>query len=258
MSKVIKASNINGKCEIKSYQSYLSSDNKKDKKANDDKKLEADQGRQISKNNIIKANVEAENKADKIIADAKIKAEEILQEAENKKTDIEERREEIYQQIKNEAEEEALASAQKTINEITENMHKTLENFNREIENEKKHLKGEVINLAVKIASLILNHKIEREPEIINNILADIFKNIDDGHKNINVKVHPKLIPYLEKSRFYDKLDDSEIEFSADTDLKPGDCIVRSNLGGKEAVLEHKLDLIREELLKEVEVNAGY
>jgi len=258
LSKVIKASNIKGKCEIKSYQSYLASDNKKDKKANDDKNLDSDQGKQISTNNIIKANVEAENKADKIISDAKTKAEKIIQEAENKKADIEERREEIHQQIKNEAEEEALASAQKTINEISENMYKTLENFNREIENEKQHLKGEVINLAVKIASLILNHKIENEPEIINNILADIFKNIDDGHKNIKVKVHPKLIPYLEKSRFYDKLDDSEIEFSADTDLKPGDCIVRSNLGGKEAVLEHKLDMIREELLKEVEVHAGY
>lgn len=258
MSKVIKASEIKGKYEIKSHQSYLSLNDNQGNTQNADKAKINNEEDKPSQSKILKANFEAEKKAEKIIADAEAEAEKILQEAKKKKKEIEAERDEIYQQIKIEAEEEALASAQKTINEISENMYKTLENFNREIENEKQHLKKEVINLAVKLASLILNHKIEREPEIINNILADMFKNIDDGHKNINVKVHPKLIPYLEKSRFYKKLDDSEIEFSADADLKPGDCIVRSNLGGKEAVLEHKLDLIREELLKEVEANAGY
>ncbi len=258
MSKVIKASEIKGKYEIKSHQSYLSLNKNQVDKENAEKTKSNNQEDKTSQNKVLKSNFEAEKKAEKIIADAEAEADKILQEAEKKKKQIKAKRDEIHQQIKTEAEEEALASAQSTINEISENMYKTLENFNKEIENEKQHLKSEVINLAVKIASLILNHKIEREPEIINNILADMFKNIDDGHKNINVKVHPKLIPYLEKSRFYDKLDDSEIEFSADNDLKPGDCIVRSNLGGKEAVLEHKLDLIREELLKEVEVNAGY
>lgn len=96
----------------------------------------------------------------------------------------------------------------------------------------------------------------EDEPEIINNIISKMLNQLENNQSNIVVRINPQLLPYLEKDDFYQKIDQKNLEFTADSDLKKGDCVIESNLGGKEGSLAHKLDLIKKELLKEVESNA--
>jgi len=255
LSKVIKASEVKGKYEIKSRESNISLDFKKDAEKNDRKNnTSADN----AKPKVIKADLEAEKRAKEIISQAEKEAEKIIIKAEKEKNRLEDEKDKIYREIKAEAEKDALKESEEKINQLCSSLAETAESFNQEIKREKNIFKKEVVKLAVKIASLIINSRIENEPEIINNIASDIVRNMDENHKNIKIKVHPMLIPYLEKNKFYNNMENAEVEFKSDKDLKPGDCIVSSNLGGKESVITDKLELIKNELLKEVEINAEY
>jgi flagellar assembly protein FliH len=259
LSKVIKASEIKGKYEIKNHQNAFSAEidvekNFKDKNKKNSTEAENTKCHSNSYQNSIKAKKEAEA----IIETAEAEADQIIVKAEQQKMKLQKEREKIYQNIKEEAYKEARQEVQTELNEISENFYKTLDKLEEQINKEKLKIKKDLVNLAVKIAAVIIDTKIELEPEIINKILGPIFKNINESHKFVTVKVNPHLIPHLDLDKIDSRFEKIDIEFSGDEDLKAGDCIVRSNLGVKEADLDHKLQLIKKELIREVVQNAEY
>lgn len=128
-----------------------------------------------------------------------------------------------------------------------------ISSFEKEFRQEKDQIRQDMIKLAVKIASIVIDVKLEVEADIINNIISDMLNKIDDNHRDIVVRVNPQLLPYVDEKQFYQHINKKNIDFISDPELKKGDCVVETNLGGKEGSLEHKLDLIKTELLKEVE-----
>ncbi|MFW6273341.1 MAG: FliH/SctL family protein [Halanaerobium sp.] len=259
MSKVIKASEINGKYEIGNYKKVFSSNSSSDKKntAEENAGAETKENSQ-SQSDFYKAGIKAQKEAEAIIEAAEKKADQIIIKAEQKKIKLKKDREKIYQRIKKQAYQDARQEAQAEIEEASENFINTAKKLEEQIIKEKLEIRKELVSLAVKIASVIINTKIELEPEIINKILKPIFENINESHKYVTVKVNPHLLPHLNKDKMGLSFEKINIEFLGDDDLKAGDCIVRSNLGIKEADLDHKLQLIKKELIKEVVQNVEY
>jgi flagellar assembly protein FliH len=250
LSKVIKASQVTGEYKVNQNPKVLSFNNQNNLEEscseNDKKstKILRKQKKVIS---------EAEKKAQKLINEAEKEAEKIISQAEQEKQNILAEKDEIYSQIKADAKADGLAEAQAEIDRSKEELALMISSFEEEFSREKSRIRKDIIELAVKIASIVIDVKLETEHDMINNIISDMLSKIDDNHRDILVRVNPQLIPYIEENRFYEHINQKNIEFHSDPELKKGDCVVETNLGGKEGSLEHKLDLIKTELLKEVE-----
>lgn len=233
---------MTGKYKITRNSQTLSRKNK-------DKKEENKIEKKIEKEEISAA----EKKAQSIIEAAEKEAKQIRQEAEAEKEKIIKKKEKIYSELKEKAEAEGLEAAQTEVDRLKSNLADLIANFEAEFSREKDRIRKDIIELAIKIASIVIDVKLEVEADIINNIIADMLTKIDDNHNDIVVRVNPELIPYVAENQFYQHINKKNIDFVSDPELKKGDCVVETNLGGKEGSLEHKLDLIKTELLKEVE-----
>lgn len=258
MSKVIKASEIKGKYEIKNYQEVFSVGSRADQESEKKQIKNTQTENNTPQAKQYKEGIKAKKKAEAIIEAAEAEADQILIKAEQQKMKLEKEKEKIYQEIKAEAYQEARREAQSELKDLSDNFISTLSELEAKINKEQLKIKKELVSLAVKIAAVIIDTKIELEPEIINEILAPIFENINESHKFVSIKINPHLIPHLDTDKIARKFKKIDFEFSGDEDLKAGDCIVRSNLGIKEADLDHKLQLIKKELIKEVVQNAEY
>lgn len=233
---------MTGKYKITRNSQTLSRKNK-------DKKEESEIEAKNEKEEILAS----EKKAKSIIEAAEKKAKQIIQEAESEKKSIINEKDQIYSELKTKAETEGLKEAQAEVDKLKSDLANLISNFEAEFSREKDRIRKDIVELAIKIASIIIDVKLEVEADIINNIIADMLNKIDDNHNDIVVRVNPELIPYVAENQFYQHINKKNIDFVSDPELKKGDCVVETNLGGKEGSLEHKLDLIKTELLKEVE-----
>ena len=250
MSKVIKASQVTGEYKVNQNSKFFTFNDENDLEESNSKKNKSST-KTFKKQK--KAISEAEKKAKKIINDAEAEAAKIIKNAKKEKTEILAEKDEIYKEIKAEAQAEGMQEAQAEIDRSQKELALLISSFEEEFNREKSRIRKDIIELAVKIASIVIDVKLETEHDMINNIISDMLSKIDDNHRDIVVRVNPQLIPYIEENRFYEHINQKNIEFISDPELKKGDCVVETNLGGKEGSLEHKLDLIKTELLKEVE-----
>lgn len=250
MSKVIKASQVTGEYKVNQNSKFFTFNDENDLEESNSKKNKSST-KTFKKQK--KAISEAEKKAKKIINDAEAEAAKIIEKAKKEKTEILAEKDEIYKEIKAEAQAEGMQEAQAEIDRSQKELALLISSFEEEFNREKSRIRKDIIELAVKIASIVIDVKLETEHDMINNIISDMLSKIDDNHRDIVVRVNPQLIPYIEENRFYEHINQKNIEFISDPELKKGDCVVETNLGGKEGSLEHKLDLIKTELLKEVE-----
>jgi flagellar assembly protein FliH len=250
LSKVIKASQVTGEYKVNQNSKFFIFNDENDLEESDSKKNKSNTQTLKKQKKVIS---EAEKKAQKLINDAEAEAAKIIKNAKKEKTEILADKDEIYKEIKAEAQAEGMQEAQAEIDRSQKELALLISSFEEEFNREKSRIRKDIIELAVKIASIVIDVKLETEHDMINNIISDMLSKIDDNHRDIVVRVNPQLIPYIEENRFYEHINQKNIEFISDPQLKKGDCVVETNLGGKEGSLEHKLDLIKTELLKEVE-----
>ncbi|MFN2340077.1 MAG: FliH/SctL family protein [Halanaerobium sp.] len=249
MSKVIKASQVTGEYKVNQNPKILSfKDNNLEKS---DSKKNNSSTKTLKKQKKVLS--QAEKEAEKIIDEAETEAAKIIEKAKKEKAEILDNKDQIYNEIKDEAQAEGMQEAQTEIDRSQKELALLISSFEEEFNREKSRIRKDIIELAVKIASIVIDVKLETEHDMINNIISDMLSKIDDNHRDIVVRVNPQLLPYIEENRFYEHINQKNIEFVSDPELKKGDCVVETNLGGKEGSLEHKLDLIKTELLKEVE-----
>ena len=70
----------------------------------------------------------------------------------------------------------------------------------------------------------------------------------------MKIKVSPEVVDYIEQARVDSHLGEQDLEIIDDTNLNPGDCIIETEFGGKDATLSNKFDLIEKKLYQ----GAGY
>ncbi len=261
MSKIIKASRITGEYKL----SDIKIENKK-KTDNNKSKNNTDE-----QNDNKKVNIER----DKILKEAKQKADDIISEAKNKASKIVEKAEEKAEKIKEEAEKEGYDNGYQTgkedghkagydngYQEAKKEFNKKLEEFTSIIdktenylEEEIERLPAEVIDLSLSIASKIVNKEVNLEPGIINNIIYDILDDIGAAHEDITIKVSPDIINYINEADLESAMGQQTLEFVTDSNLNPGDCVVETEFGGKDATIANKLELIEDKLYQGADYN---
>ncbi len=244
MSKIIKACQIIGKYEI----------------FNDEK----DNGDSINKNKEKETNISSKQKnenkdsqqeGEKIIANAKRNAEEIIKKAKKERKKVAQIKTEAYEKGFKQGEKEGFKSGYqkglKKAEEYGETLKTVVESFRQKIDDEVKEFEAQLIQLATEIARIVINYELDLNPELINNIVEDLLTDLGNNHQELVIKVHPAMIHYLEKEEIMRKLQIDNLEFISDNSLQKGDCVVETNFGGKEGIIEEKLELLTQKLYKE-------
>lgn len=249
MSKVIKASQITGEYKLEE-NNYL----KKSKHLAEEYSKE----KEINRDNLTEDETEL---IDEIILEAKSQAAAIIEEAENDakniKNELDQQTEEGYQKGFDKGNQEGLEKGaqegeKKTLDELKillESFDKIIKTTKNELDNSIEDLQADLISLAVQISSKIVGAQVELNPELINEIVFDMLKVLTDIEE-LSIHIDGQLLQYINEEEFESEFMKQTINFIGDNNLKPGDCIIETNFGGKDATLENKLNLLERELLK--------
>ncbi|MFN2363383.1 MAG: FliH/SctL family protein [Halarsenatibacteraceae bacterium] len=251
MSKVIKSSQITGEYKLS------------DTKALEKKRKKADKMRRKLENN----SDEIKSQKEEILSRARKDADEILAEAQEEAALIinkaKEKKQEIYNQAEEKAKEtgyqEGFKEGQKLGEEAIkeefevhiDSLHNILANVEAEIEHELNRMPLKVTGLSIDIAEKIVQASLELDPELISPIVKDCLDQVGIRHNRVEIRVCPELIDVVAditgdyKGKF-------ELELIGDESLEPGDCLIETEFGGKDATLDNKLKQLRKELIKEV------
>lgn len=236
MSKIIKASRIIGEYRLNQESGVVRVMESIEKNSEN---LESEQ-QTVDLNEI-------ELKAEEIIEEAEIEAEEIISRSQFRAEEI---REEAYQVGYEEGHTEGYQAALEKINKLSETINTAVEQLKRDFEAEKDRLADDILELVLIIAGRVINTELDINPELINNIIIDMLKDIDNRHEKILIKVNSDLVNYINEAGIEARFKEQKIEFIGDSSLKPGDCIVETNYGGRDGTLQRKLALLEKQLYK--------
>jgi len=249
LSKVIKASQITGEYKLEE-SSYL-------KKR---EQLEEEYSREDETNSDKLTDDETEL-IDEIILEAKAQAAAIIEEAQNDaksiKDEMDRETEEAYQKGFEKGYQEGLEKGaqegeKKTLNELNillESFDNIIRTTKNELDNSIEDLQADLINMAVQISRKIVGTQMELNPQLINEIVFDMLRVLTDIEE-LNIHIDGHLMQYINVEEFKSEFMKQTINFIGDNNLKPGDCIIETNFGGKDATIENKLNLLERELLK--------
>ena len=251
MSKVIKSSQITGEYKLS------------DTKALDKKRKKAEKIRRELENK----NKEIKTNKEEIISRAREEAEEIIAEAQEEAALIidkaKEKKQEIYNQAQEEAKEigyqegfkEGKKSGEEFIKEECkthiDSLHNILADAEDEIENEINRIPLKVTELSIDIAEKIVQASLDLDPELILPIVKDCLNQVGIRHNRVEIRVSPELID-LTADIIEDYKGKFDLEIIVDSSLEPGDCLIETEFGGKDATLDNKLKQLRKALIKEV------
>ncbi|ACL70437.1 FliH/SctL family protein [Halothermothrix orenii] len=261
MSKVIKSSRIIGEYRIKDVRhgdkdkknSRMAKSGEKNRETSAVEKELNSRKKEIMEKTIAEANQrkediisKAEEEAENILYDARQKAEELTEKG------YEEGFNKGHEQGYEEGYETALNNLQSLISTIEKSVTETEAELNKEVD----RLPGEIIKLAVRIAEKIVNTRIELEPGVINPIVKGMLDGITRAEE-VYIKINPGMFEYLDEEDIKSGFNRQKIKILPDDSLKPGDCTVETELGGKDGLIETKLELVEKELLKGAGIHEG-
>lgn len=249
LSKIIKASQIKGEYKIDEDTIIKAGQKTKKKKKPSPQKKAAAKNKELEQ---VKAQIidQAEQQAEGILENAREKAEKIRENAEQEAEKARNQGyEDGYQKGLVAGEEEGRKKAQTEFKNLMENFEVIVRETQEALERDAKQLQGQIISLAVNIGEKIVNTELEINPELINNIISDILEDMSDFTK-IDIHVNSEIFDYIDNGRFQSEYVKQKINFKGDQNMKPGDCVVETYLGGRDGTIDNKLNQIEKELLK--------
>ena len=196
----------------------------------------------------------ARSEAEEIINQARQKVSEMLEKAEQEAAaNLEQYKKEGYQVGHREGYEQGqLEGHQAGLSKTTDTLA-TLENVvietTNQLGNRVEQLSADLIELALKIAERMVNSHLPVEPTLINNIVKEMVQEINNINQ-VDIYIHPDLLEYIDEQDFKDNLARQKVHIYGDGKLEFGDCIVETELGGRDGTLSNKLRLLERELLK--------
>lgn len=242
MSKIIKASQIIGKYKLSNvHQQEL-----KEEGSNEYKKESNKEQLDPVKNK--------EKQAEEIIKKAEKKAEKMLNEADKERKRVDKIKEEAYQEGYQTGKKEAFQKHKSEIEQVVETLSDKIDELKIQYEKELDELQPQLINIAAKMASKIINYKINHTPDVINNIVEDVLQDLSNNHQQFVINVNPEMLPYINKSELKTNFSENKFEFNGDDSLNKGDCVVNTNFGGKDAFLIEKIERLENKILQEMDL----
>lgn len=254
MSKIIKAQFV-----VKTnFISKLNSEDEEkvvhiEQKAIEDKEM-------LSRNET--DNIYQETKAiiEELMSQAQKKADKIILQAKEKAFSIDEQSKLEAERIKNEAYNEGYAlgyeAGEKKANLELESKYaqvmSLVESIRLEKEEHIKENKKDIIELIFTLLEKVIDTIVDVKPEIINNLIEKIIEHVQESEK-ITIKINPIHVPYLDNS--IKKIQNScidQVKVIEDESLKIGDCLILTETGSVESIIEKQIDLLKDALLEEV------
>lgn len=113
-----------------------------------------------------------------------------------------------------------------------------------------ERLEPEIVKLAVKVAEKIVGAELAARPEAIAAIVSQALKTVRH-QKEISIRVHPSHVAALEarKAQLLGVLTRArDVMIRGDDSIRPGGCVIESELGTLDADLETQLRLIEQAL----------
>lgn len=118
-----------------------------------------------------------------------------------------------------------------------------------------KKAEEDILSIALAIARRILRREVEGNPEVIVKNIQLAIKKIGQT-KKVLIRLHPddlEMISQDAEDIAGSTKQEIALRFEPDTGLTPGDCIVEGEERMVDARLDHQVDLIEEELKKDIE-----
>lgn len=253
MSRIIKASQITGEYRLEE-NSYIKMRDILEKKNNQDHEQE----QELSQN---KYKVRKKESRNGIIAEAEIRAASIIEEAEEiaksmkdqARDKLQNARQEGYQQGYQDGLENGREAGREEVvrelNGIMESFDNIIKETKAEVEKDIDNLQQDMIELALDIAGRVVTTVVEINPELINDIVIDMIKQMSDIEE-LNIHINSQMLQYISEYEFETDYGNHKINFIGESSLESADCIVETKFGGKDGTIENKLKLLKKELLK--------
>ncbi len=162
-----------------------------------------------------------------------------------------ERAEERARRIVEEAHEEAEAirsrAAEEGRREGREELVDLVADVRRRYRTIQEEAEQDMLDLAFRIARRLVGREIDREPEVVEEMIADSLEHVR-GKRQVVVHVHPDDLPHLEEQReaLSRQLDGAAIYFEGRADLERGGCLIETATERIDARLEMQLEQLRE------------
>ncbi|MBI3186082.1 MAG: type III secretion system stator protein SctL [Myxococcales bacterium] len=176
---------------------------------------------------------EAMTDAKRIIEEANRKAQEI-------KDDAERQREEVFKKARDEAKAEVQA-------QVTTELARAKMQAGQVIAGAER----QALELALKIAEKIIGRDLQRQPELVVDIVATAVENVRTA-KAMVLRVNPRDGQLLrEKRPALMELIGRTVDVSVkdDPDIKPGGCIIQTEFGTIDAELKTQIEMLRSVLV---------
>ncbi len=247
MSKIIKSSQITGEYRLSDKLAL---------------KKQQEKARQ-KKEKMQQKNEKLKSLKEQILAEARQEAEAIKEKARKEADQIKSAAQEEVQEIKEEARaegqdkgyqeglekgkkagrEEALAEMQQELTTLEQTAKKAEE----EIQEELANLPERMVDLAIEISRHIVQTQLKLKPELILPIVKDCLSEVSMKNNEVKVRVNPQLASLISQleNNYQGEFD---LEIISDKDLARGDCLVETEFGGRDATLEAKYKLLRQNL----------
>jgi type III secretion protein L len=114
-----------------------------------------------------------------------------------------------------------------------------------------RHLEPQLVELAIEIATKMIGRKLEVEPDIIVDIVANALEGVRH-QREIFIRVNPDDYPAVEqhKPALLERLSRAQdLDIRSDEDIQRGGCKIESGIGTIDASLEKQLETIEKILL---------
>lgn len=189
---------------------------------------------------------EAQEEADNILLSARAQAQKLLEDAEAEADNLKEKaaREGFENGIM-----QGTQESQEKASMVLEQTAGLLEKLEKERVDILGKSEGVVLDLTFSLTEKVLGAALDIRPEIISGIIKKALSEVKDAEKVI-VKVNPIHLPYLGISG--EKISEKQgyLQFSEDTSLNPGDCVIVTENGYVEYKIDEQLTVLREALLE--------
>jgi len=205
----------------------------------------------------------AKKEADKIVACARKEAESLKKEAEKliaeSKKKAQELESEAYEKGFSQGKKDGEEFGRKQFEAMTNRLKRLILNLQEQGNKISKKYESQIINLCMLVASRVIKHEIETNPDVILAVVKDALSHVVEG-TTLTLHLNPIDAELIEE-RFKDELTapgKHRIKINSDPKIERGGCLLETEFGLIDATTKTRLNTIISSIDNILKQNTGY
>jgi flagellar assembly protein FliH len=150
--------------------------------------------------------------------------------------------------------EKAYAEQKALLDQKNENLSQLISFLDEAISSLSKKYEIQLTDVAFKIAEIIINAQIQKDPSVLSATVTDILEKISKEDDAIIKfpKEFAEILPQIESVVKEKNIRPGRMQFEVDSNLKKGDVIVECSSGEIASYIEQKISVLKEEVFKQL------